>query len=95
MSFESMRAAGATGEPIVDGPFATNPVFCAMLARLAGRPVRASALREGTAAGAALLGRMTGNGELPKIALELKRFEQLEAPGIEDYIADWRRLAGT
>ncbi len=94
MTYESMRAAGARGEPVVDGPFGTNEVFCRVLARLAGRPVKTSALREGTAAGAALLGHMTGNGVIPTIGIELKTSLPIDAAGFDGYVAEWRRLTG-
>ena len=55
MTAESLMAIGAEGPSIVEGPFASNRWFCAMLQAATGRAVVPSAMRTGTAIGAAML----------------------------------------
>lgn len=55
MTQECLDLIGADGPILVEGPFATNAWFLAMLASASGREVIASSTRTGTAIGAALL----------------------------------------
>lgn len=55
MTAECLSVIGAQGPSIVEGPFAANPWYRAMLAAATGRAVIPSSSRTGTAAGAALL----------------------------------------
>jgi hypothetical protein len=66
-----------------------------MAALRAPQPVFASNLRDGTAAGAAILAFMTGSGEVPQIALDLTAVRPAETAGLEAYRKRWRQLAGT
>ncbi|MFN7224554.1 MAG: FGGY-family carbohydrate kinase [Paracoccaceae bacterium] len=52
---ECLRVIGADGPTLIEGPFAANPWFCAMLQAASARPVLASSMRTGTAIGAAML----------------------------------------
>ncbi len=90
----SLAAVRSKGDIIVDGPFATNPVFLAVLASLRPRQkVLASQLRDGTTAGAMVLALMTATGEIPELALSLDPVTPLAQATITDYAAKWRRLA--
>ncbi|SFI55767.1 FGGY-family carbohydrate kinase [Jannaschia pohangensis] len=55
MTRECLTLTGATGPTIVEGPFARNPHYLAMLSAAAGRPVLRSQSTTGTSIGAALL----------------------------------------
>ncbi len=55
MTAECLSAIGAQGPTLIEGPFAANPWFTAMLAAATGRAAIASPQRTGTAVGAALL----------------------------------------
>ncbi|MFN7225468.1 MAG: FGGY-family carbohydrate kinase [Paracoccaceae bacterium] len=55
MTAECLRAIGADGPSVIEGPFAANRWFCAMLQAASARPVLASSMRTGTAIGAAML----------------------------------------
>jgi sugar (pentulose or hexulose) kinase len=92
MVSESLDAIQSKADIIVDGPFAKNHVFLACLAAL--RPaqcVKASDLRDGTAAGAACLALMP-DGVLPRIHIDMSEI----APAAIDlaiYQAQWRKEA--
>ena len=92
MCSQQLDAVKSKGQIIVDGPFAENSVFLALLAAL--RPdqqVRASNLRDGTTAGAAVLGLMhAAGGALPRISLELVNCATPEIAGLADYARAWR-----
>lgn len=93
MVSEQLDAITSKDEIIVDGPFSQNPVLLAVLAQL--RPsqrVKASALRDGTTAGAAALA-MIEDGRLPSIAIRMAEVKPAEVPGLGDYQAAWRRMA--
>ena len=80
MCDQSLDAIGSKARIIIDGPFAENPVFLAILAALRpAQPVFASDLRDGTTAGAAVLALMEGTGRLPQIALTLRAYRAGEA----------------
>ncbi|MEL6840433.1 MAG: FGGY-family carbohydrate kinase [Pseudomonadota bacterium] len=55
MTSECLGVTAHQGPIIVEGPMATNPSFCAMLANATGSPVHASKGITGTSQGAALL----------------------------------------
>jgi sugar (pentulose or hexulose) kinase len=55
MTAECLANIGADGPTLIEGPFAANPWFRAMLSAATGRPAFASEARTGTAIGAALL----------------------------------------
>jgi len=68
-------------------------VLLAVLAQLRpGQAVKASALRDGTTAGAAALALIDGE-RLPSIALKLTDVTPSDAAGLQDYHAQWRRMA--
>ena len=82
-----------SGNPIViDGSFADNPLFCALLAALRpGQPVAVSPEREGTALGAGLLWGWAER-QAP-VAIELRPVEPLTMAGLEAYADRWRAEA--
>jgi sugar (pentulose or hexulose) kinase len=92
MVSESLDAIHASADVIVDGPFAENDVFLSLLASLRpGQTVRASLLRDGTAAGAACLALMP-DGKLPKIDIAMRQITP--APfDLKAYQARWRAAA--
>jgi len=55
MTDTCLRLTGADGPIIVEGPFARNPAFTAMLGAATGRPILTSEAATGTSIGAALL----------------------------------------
>jgi len=78
---------------IVDGPFAQNPVLMAVLAELRpGQRVLASALRDGTTAGAACLALMR-DGKLPHIDITVVQTGSAGLGGLADYQRRWKGLA--
>jgi len=90
MCDQSLDAIGSKARIIIDGPFAENPVFLAILAALRPKQqVFASDLRDGTTAGAAVLALMQGNGRLPQIALTLRPVAPAKLEGLEPYRQDW------
>ena len=59
MTAECLELAGADGNTVIEGPFATNRLFAEMLAAATGRPVESmTSSQTGTSIGAALLARM-------------------------------------
>jgi len=90
MCDQSLNAIGSKARIIIDGPFAENPVFLAVLAALRpAQPVFASDLRDGTAAGAAVLALMQEEGRLPQIALTLRAVTPAVLDGLDAYRAGW------
>ena len=91
----SLTALGARGASVVEGPFARNGLYLAVLGRLTGRPVLVPTGPGGSAAGAALLATIEGEGRrepglrnVPQIPLgaEFDRYaalwtERASAPG--------------
>jgi sugar (pentulose or hexulose) kinase len=78
---------------IVDGPFAQNAVMMAVLAALRpGQRVRASALRDGTTAGAACLALMS-DGKLPHIDIKVTEIAAAGLEGLADYHKEWKEHA--
>ena len=95
MCDQSLDAIASKGRVIIDGPFAANPVFLAILADLRkGQGVFASALSDGTAAGAAVLALMEEDGRLPRITLDLTATVPAAIPDLETYAREWLALAG-
>lgn len=91
----SLAAVKSKGDIIVDGPFAQNPVFLAVLAALRQpQNVLASQLRDGTTAGAMALALMTKTGEIPRLALDLDTATPLAPETIAGYAAKWRQMIG-
>jgi L-fuculokinase len=94
MCDQSLAAVGSKCRIIVDGPFAENQTFLAVLATLRkGQDVYASALRDGTAAGAAVLALMPQDGTLPRIALDLTPIASASIRNLDFYAAEWLALA--
>lgn len=94
MTDQSLAAVGSESDIIVDGPFGENALFCAALAALrAPQRVLRSDLRDGTAAGAALVGGMSSAADLPRRALKLTPVEPLAESGLRRYRSEWLSLA--
>ncbi|GAA4185334.1 FGGY-family carbohydrate kinase [Shinella granuli] len=87
MTATCLDLIGAAGPVIVEGPFAANRAFLAMLKVATGRPVLAGGGATGTSVGAACLAA----GGAPEPALVL--VEEGLPQGAADYAALWRRLA--
>ncbi|WP_395661240.1 FGGY-family carbohydrate kinase [Aestuariivirga sp.] len=93
MVSEQLDAIASQDDIIVDGPFSQNKVLLAVLAQLrTGQKVKASALRDGTTAGAAAIA-MIDDGRLPAIALELGEVAPSAISGLDAYQARWKSLA--
>jgi len=86
MTNTCLTLTGAKGTTIVEGPFARNQHFLAMLAAATHRPVAASQSATGTSIGAALL---FGNSDMLAPSQELPVPKNLSA--LKDYAAKWRR----
>ncbi len=97
MTCESLTAVGAdeAAAPtlIIDGPFATDPLFPGLLAALIpNATLRVSEERDGTVVGSALLwDRHLGRYPHPPA---LRTVAPLDLPGLAAYAARWRSLAG-
>ena len=93
MVSEQLDAITSKDDIIVDGPFSQNPVLLAVLATLRpAQKVKASALRDGTTAGAAALA-MIDDGRLPSIAIRMTDVSPAEIDGLAAYHAAWRAVA--
>ena len=85
MTDTCLQLTGADGPTIVEGPFARNAEFIAMLGAATGREVFTSAAATGTSIGAALLfGRSDGLAK-PTLAPPAARL-----PRLQTYAALWR-----
>jgi sugar (pentulose or hexulose) kinase len=94
MCDQSLDAIGSKSQIIVDGPFAANQVFLGLLAGLrGGQDVLASALSDGTAAGAAVLAFMARDGSLPRIGLDLAPITAASVAGLPAYAAKWMEFS--
>lgn len=82
MTAECLSIIRAAGPVIVEGPFAANADYAAMLASATGREVEPSTGFTGTALGAALL---AGPGPLPQPAAGIR-----PDPALAAYAAAWR-----
>ena len=93
MVSEQLDAVGSRHDVIVDGPFAQNPVFLALLAQLRGhQKVFASELRDGTTAGAACLALMRDD-HLPHIELKLAAVASAAIADLARYQSLWKEKA--
>jgi sugar (pentulose or hexulose) kinase len=88
MTTACLDLVGAEGPVIVEGPFAANRVYLAMLKVATGRPVLAGGSATGTSIGAACLAA-GGAPEPVLIAVS-----DVLPPVAADYAARWRALAG-
>ena len=89
MSATCLELTGAAGPVIVEGPFAKNRVFGAMLSAATGREVlAASGSATGTSIGAALL---AAEGMKPGIGFAAISAPPSLAGGMERYAEDWRQ----
>jgi sugar (pentulose or hexulose) kinase len=86
---ESMAAAGAAGPVILEGPFASNALYCAALSSITGAPVAPSGRRTGTTIGAALL----ATGSLIGRAAAQTPVDRLQHPALAAYVEAWRAAA--
>ena len=93
MVSESLDAISSKGDIIVDGPFSQNEVFLSVLAGLrASQKILASAVRDGTAAGAACLALMP-DGILPNIPVALRQILPAKLNGLKPYQMLWQSLS--
>jgi sugar (pentulose or hexulose) kinase len=77
---------------IIDGPFAQNALVAGMIGQLRGtQKILASQLREGTAVGAGILGRMKGDAEMPRLPIPMKICEHTSFDGLTQYRAAWKQ----
>ena len=83
MTAECLAMTGAQGPVIVEGPFARNSDYCAMLAAATGLPVETAQGRTGTAIGAALLFATDAPPARPVAAGPAD-------PALAAYVAAWR-----
>jgi sugar (pentulose or hexulose) kinase len=86
---ESMLAAGAAGPVIIEGPFASNALYCAALSSITGAAVAPSGRRTGTTVGAAML----ATGKPIGIASPPSPVERLQHPALAAYVEAWRSAA--
>lgn len=94
-SLRAMWAGAPSPRVIVDGPFSQNGVYLACLAALLpGTAVAASTVRNGTAAGAALLALADDEGRPPPRRADSVAVAGAEIPGLADYDRDWQTRAG-
>jgi sugar (pentulose or hexulose) kinase len=87
MTAECLTMIGAQGPVIVEGPFARNPYFTAMLAAAAGRGIIASPAQTGTAVGAALLFQPSGKPAAPPAETSV-----MPDTALATYAVRWRQL---
>ena len=95
MVSESLDAIHSRNDVIIDGPFALNAVFLALLAQLRAhrsQRILLSDLQEGTTSGAACLALMK-NEKLPEMPLALREVAASQVPDLADYWAEWRARA--
>jgi sugar (pentulose or hexulose) kinase len=90
MTAECLRIIGAQGPSIVEGPFAENAAYLAMLATATGREVIVSPSRTGTAIGAALLFSQAQHRQAEPVPNVMKA-----DPRLSDYAAHWRAVVGS
>jgi sugar (pentulose or hexulose) kinase len=86
---ECLNLAGAKGETVVEGPFASNPLFITMLAAATGRPVEAqTSSATGTSIGAALLANMESEVVTPPLQ---NGWTGADATKLDAYVQAWRK----
>ncbi|MEJ6397630.1 FGGY-family carbohydrate kinase [Yoonia sp. 208BN28-4] len=89
MTGTCLKLVGGAGPTIVEGPFARNPEFLAMLHAITARPVFTNSAVTGTSIGAAML--LGGDESPPKLA----QFETaLPLETLRTYADLWIELAG-
>ena len=89
MTGTCLSLVGGAGPTIVEGPFARNPEYLAMLHAVTARPVFTNAAVTGTSIGAAML---LGGDEFPP---NLDQFETtLPLDSLRTYADRWTKLAG-
>jgi len=89
MTGTCLNLVGGAGPTIVEGPFARNPEYLAMLHAVTARPVFTNAAVTGTSIGAAML---LGGDEFPP---NLDQFETtLPLDSLRTYADRWTKLAG-
>jgi sugar (pentulose or hexulose) kinase len=86
MTAECLSLIGAEGETVVEGPFAANPSYCAMLCAATGREVVPAEGRTGTAIGAAMLFAPDAARPVPSLP------PATPDPAMTAYAALWRAL---
>jgi sugar (pentulose or hexulose) kinase len=95
MCDQQLNAVHSSSQIVVDGPFAQNPMFLAILAALRPKQrVLASDLRDGTTAGAALLAQIGDDGKLPHIAIRLREIAPPKLKGLKLYAETWFATSG-
>lgn len=93
MTAECLALTGADGEIIVEGPFARNYDYLAMLEAATGRAVLADERNAtGTSIGAALLA--LGKDAKPRGRYERRELDAAEAEALREYARRWRALEG-
>jgi len=86
---ECLTLAGAKGETVVEGPFASNPLFITMLAAATGRPVEAqTSSATGTSIGAALLANMESKVVAPPLQHGWMAGDEAK---LQAYVTAWRK----
>ncbi len=88
MTDTCLRLTGASGPTLIEGPFAQNPEFTAMLEAATGREVLTSSARTGTSIGAALLFAGAAKTTRPETTAFAKHTTTLAR-----YATQWRALA--
>jgi sugar (pentulose or hexulose) kinase len=87
MTAECLAITGAAGPAIVEGPFARNQAYLAMLASATARPVVPSPGSTGTSLGAALL----FGGDLTRAGLHADEAAVLPVAALVPYAERWQR----
>lgn len=85
MTAQCLDAIGAEGPSVIEGPFSSNPWFCTMLQAATGRAVLPSAMRTGTAVGAAML-------YAAPVQIEDTAEDVTTDPQLAEYAAQWRKV---
>ncbi len=87
MTAEGLAMTGAAGRVIVEGPFAANPAYLAMLEAASGLPVFRAGTRTGTSIGAAML---FGKPDEAGLALARAAVPECLAEAMARYATLWR-----
>ncbi len=89
MTAEGLTLTGHRGDVVVEGPFARNEAYLAMLSAVTGSLVFPSRGTTGTSQGCALLALPDGGLTLP----ETKPVDRRGDADLNAYADSWRRLA--
>lgn len=93
MTRVSIRLTGPVERIYIDGPFASNHAYCAILAALMPSiEMFAADDADGAAIGARLLARWPDMGSPPSIPLQTKRVVPMSLSGLEAYASEWEAL---